>query len=47
MLTGGNTTPILNETYLIDVSKLTADAKDRILDKQVEYARKEKKTRFQ
>lgn len=39
----GKTTPILNEKYVIDVSKLTADEKDSILDKQVEYARKEKK----
>lgn len=37
----GKTTPILNEKYLIDVSKLTADEKDSILDKQVEFARKE------
>lgn len=39
----GKTTPILNEKYLIDISKLTAEEKDSILDKQVQYARKEKK----
>lgn len=39
----GKTTPILNENFLIDVSKLTADEKDNILDKQVQFARKEKK----
>lgn len=39
----GKTTPILNEKFLIDVSKLTADEKDNILDKQVQFARKEKK----
>lgn len=39
----GKVTPILNEIYLMDASKLAEKEKDEILEKQIQFAKKEKR----